>query len=109
MSKYRFVINGNKIIALSTFAGKPVRGVAKCDPEDNFDLEAGKELAKARCSQKIAEKRYKRATKKFDEACAAMNAAEKYYNKMYEYYSDSAVKLGEARVHTVSVLNKVAP
>lgn len=65
LDKYRYVVVGNKVIAISTYACKTVKGVAKCDPVDNFDLEKGKKLAAARCNEKVAKLRLKRATKMF--------------------------------------------
>ena len=61
--KYKYVINEEKktIVALSSFAGQVVRGVARCAPNDSWDVEAGKKLAEARCSAKIAHKRLQRA------------------------------------------------
>ena len=106
---YRLYNTDNKVIAVSTYAGKPVRGIAKCDPCDTFSYEDGRDIAIARCNEKIAEKRYKRATKKFDEARKALNDAEAYYNKMYAYYQDSAVSLGDARLNTLEVISRVAP
>ena len=44
LEKYKYYQAGNKVIAVSTFAGRTVRGVAKCNPKDNFDLEKGKML-----------------------------------------------------------------
>lgn len=60
---YKYVINEEKrvVVALSTFAGKVVRGVARCAPNDTFNVEVGKKLAEARCSAKIAHLRLKRA------------------------------------------------
>lgn len=109
MSKYRFYNSKNKVVAVSTYAGKPVRGVAKCSPEDTFSLENGQNLAAARCSEKIAEKRWKRASCKFEEARNALLVAQAYYDRMYKYYEDSAVQLGDARENTANVLNNIAP
>lgn len=77
------------VIAVSTYEGKPVRGVAKCDPRDKFDLEKGKALAAARCNAKIAEKRCRRAEKERNKALKAFSEAEKRYNEMMDYYRDS--------------------
>ena len=67
--KYRVFVDQNqrKVIAVSTYAGKNVKGYAKADPRDTFDIEKGTELAIARCNAKIAEKRAKRATSKVSE------------------------------------------
>ena len=57
--EYKYKIDEDKrtIVAMSTFAGKAVTGVARCDPRDEFIIDDGKKLAAARCSVKIAEKR----------------------------------------------------
>ena len=68
IEKYQFYTTKNKVVAVSTYAGKTVRGIAKADPRDNFDLEAGKKLAAARCAARIAMKRKSRAQKEFDKA-----------------------------------------
>lgn len=79
-----------KVVAVSTYAGRTVRGVAKCDPKDTFDIEKGKQLAAARCQAKVSSQRLKRATKKLDEATKALEKAQKYYDDMTVYFNDSA-------------------
>lgn len=79
-----------KVVAVSTYAGRTVRGVAKCDPKDTFDTEKGKQLAAARCQAKVSSQRLKRATKKLDEAVKALEKAQKYYDDMTVYFNDSA-------------------
>ena len=61
---YRVVESDNKIVVVSKYAGNYVRGVAKCDPGDEYDVEYGKKLATARCDQKVAEKRVVRDMRK---------------------------------------------
>ena len=34
--KYRYYTNGRRVIAVSTYAGKTVRGVATCDPTSSL-------------------------------------------------------------------------
>lgn len=52
--KYKVFTNSkNEIIAVSTYAGKTVKGVAKCDPRDSFDKSKGEQLAIARCAAKL--------------------------------------------------------
>ena len=65
ISKYKFFVTPDKtrVFAVSTYAGKTVKGTAKCDPRDTFDLNFGKELAAARCAAKVAKKRKARAAK----------------------------------------------
>lgn len=59
VERYKFIINDYKkeVYAISTYCKKTVKGVAKCSPEDDFDIEKGKALAAARCNMKIAKKR----------------------------------------------------
>jgi hypothetical protein len=87
--KYKIDEEHKTVVALSSFAGRTVVGVAKCSPEDTFDVDAGKKLAAARCALKVAEKRMKRA-----EAChtIAVDLAEYWAeqrDKMAAYDSDS--------------------
>ena len=87
--EYRYVFTGNKIIAISSYAGRTVKGVAKCHPNDEFDLEAGKALAAARCNKKIAAKRWARALKKYNEAFDEMNRIVEEYDKARSYMMDA--------------------
>lgn len=109
MNKYRLYNSENKVVAVSTYAGKPVRGIAKCDPADTFSLESGEALAVARCNEKIAEKRMKRAARKFAEAHEALVVAKRYYERMSKYYDDSVANLHTATVYVDDVLNHIAP
>lgn len=103
--KYRYSTNGRRVIAVSTYAGKTVRGVATCDPSDEFSMEKGKELAAARCALKIAYKRYDRATRKTKEAYEACRAAEAHHEKMYNYLIDSEARVTEAEDYLAEILN----
>ena len=101
--------NGNvctRITAVSTFAGRIVKGHADCHPDDEFDLEYGKALAEARCNEKIAAKRCKRAYSKVDEAMAQVIAAMMHYEKMLEYEADAEENYNEASYNLASLLNE---
>ncbi len=90
LDKYRYYTNGKKVIAVSTYAGKTVRGVAVCDPHDTFDLEKGKKLAALRCAMKIADKRVQRAESKLGEAEDIVDSAACHLDKMNRYYVDAS-------------------
>lgn len=91
LDRYKYYIDSkNAIHAVSSYAGRAVRGVAKCDPKDTFDIEKGKELAAARCQAKVSTLRLKRATKKLAEAEKTLEKAQKYYDDMTVYFNDSA-------------------
>ena len=87
--RYKFYVADNRIICVSSYAGKAVRGVAKCDPKDTFDLKDGKKLAQARCDYKIAKKRVLRARAKHAEATKALCDAREYQERMQRYYDES--------------------
>lgn len=76
--KYTFNIHDNKVVCVSHYAGKPVRGIAKCNKEfDKFNSETGMELAKLRCDTKVASKRIKYTIKKLDKATENLVKAQK--------------------------------
>ena len=103
LDKYRFYQAGNKVIAVSTYAGKAVRGVAKTDPSDEFDFEKGKKLAAARCNAKISKKRARRAQMKVQEAYTAYVNAVNYYNKMIDYYNDATEAFDKATIEMITL------
>ena len=95
LDKYKYFTyydkNGKKTVsAVSTYAGKTVKGYAKCDPRDNFSEDNGKKLAAARCNAKVADKRVKRAEKKMGDALRQLDAAEVYYKRMRTYFNDAS-------------------
>ena len=104
IQKYRYFTNGNKVIAVSTYAGKTVRGVAICDSGDKFDLDKGKQLAAARCAVKIATKRYNRATQKVHEAGEKVQAAMLHRQKMNQYAWDASDEVHEAMENEAKLL-----
>lgn len=96
MSRYRFIKADNKVICISTFAKKPVKGIAKCSPNDTFDLEIGTKLAKLRCDLKVTDKRANRAAEKYLEATELLIDANEYFYDMKQYYFDSEYQYSEA-------------
>ena len=103
-TNYKYVVRPTKIIALSTYGGRTVRGVAKCHPGDTFNEEVGKALAAARCNEKVAAKRYARANQKYQEMCKEyqeyMNKVQKtcdYLRDSYEAYKEAKEIVAEVR------------
>lgn len=93
---YKIYTHDNEVIAVTSFARRPVRATAKCDPRDTFDVEFGKTLAIARCDVKVADKRLAAAKKRLDRANEAMalakrelDAANKYFNLAQEEHVDA--------------------
>lgn len=104
LSKYKFISHNNEIIAISTYAGKTVKGIAKCSDKDTFDEQSGKSLAAARCNMKVANKRVKNAEVRLDQAIRNLYDAKQYYTKMVEYYNDSLDDRHEAKQNLQKIL-----
>ncbi len=96
LSKYKFFVFGNQVVAVSTYAGKTVRGVAKCHPDDAYDVEKGKMLAALRCNARIAEKRLNRANEKVKDATRQLVNSQEHYSDMRQYQDDAFVGLRRA-------------
>ena len=94
-----------RIVAVSSFAGQPVKGYADCHPSDEFDRDYGYALAAARCAEKIAAKRCKRAYSKVDEAKAQLVVALAYLEKMVKYEVDAEANYNTASYELGSILS----
>ena len=106
--KYRHYTDGvSKVVATSTYAGKTVRGVAKCSEHDEFDMNAGIQLAEARCNARIAEKRYANAQKQHEIALEALAKAQKRVDEMKAYVVDSQVAVLQANQMVTDVMNSL--
>ena len=89
---------GPTIIAISTYAGKTVKGYSRCHPNDfeHYDADYGNQLAAARCGVKVADKRVKHARQKVEEASKKLYEAEQHYNNMLLYLNNAEDELWEA-------------
>ena len=97
LERYKFFVNGKKeVVAMSTYAGRYVKGIAKCSPEDEFDVEFGKRLAAARCNLKVAQKREANARKGYDEAYSKFIEASLRLDYMINFVNDASKELNEA-------------
>jgi hypothetical protein len=98
---------GKKIIAVTHYAGRAVRGIAKCAPEDTFDIELGCKIAVARCEIKVARAKIRNAAAKYLEAAKAADAAQKRYDNMKQYYMDAVDQLDSAIESHNKIINKI--
>jgi len=96
------------VMAISSYAGKTVKAVAKCNPEDTFDMDTGIRLAEARCNLKVAEKRSKRAKQKYLEALDTLNKAKKHFNDMAEYLIDANEKEKNAKQELNDLMGRIS-
>lgn len=111
IEKYKFYVNDEenptKVYAISTYAGCTVKGISKCDPRDTFSLEKGKELAAARCNEKIAKRRFARAKEKYNEARLQSYRADARVGKMGAYFNDAYDQLRKARDYANKLLKEM--
>lgn len=116
IEKYTFVVHHvmgkdnrtvKEVIAISSYAGKSVKGTAKCDPDDTFDFEKGKRLAAARCALKIAMKRADRASYKVEEARERCDLADEHLDSMIRYKNDAYDSLDRVIEELDDILNEI--
>ena len=103
-----YVDEKNKtVIAVCRYAGRNIRAVAKCAPEDTFDIEFGTKLAKARCDLKVARAKIQNASAAYMKASVAADEAQRKYDKMKQYYMDSVDQFDEAYVAVGNIIKEI--
>lgn len=108
MARYRFYATpGPRVICVSSYAGRKVRGVAICDENDEYDLEKGKALAQARVDLEIARRRLKRANQKLDEAHTAYELAGAQVDAMQDYVDESVNEQFRAECNLKELLDQM--
>lgn len=93
MRNFTYSFSENKVYCMTFYAGKTVRGIAKRDPEDEFDLEAGKRLAKARCEYKLRKKQLKNKIKRSEIAEAELMIAQNHARNAVIYKVEAEANL----------------
>ena len=106
-TNYKYVVTPTKVIALSSYAGRTVRGIAKCHPGDTFNEDVGKALAAARCNEKIAAKRYARAQKEYIDMVQELHQMEAKAHKVANYLHDSYDVYKEAKQTVVEIRSEI--
>ena len=101
LEKYHYIVHTRKdgvkeIAAVSSYGGRYVKAVAKCDPGDNYNEETGKKLAAARCNLKVASKRVRNANAAYKQAMYDYDKAAARLNDMQQYVVDANRELREA-------------
>lgn len=94
--KYTYSFSENRVYCMTYYAGKTIKGVAKRDPEDEFDLEVGKKLAKARCDYKLAKAKYKRKTERRMIADKELIVALEHASNALKYQTEAKTALDDA-------------
>lgn len=89
IDRYVYLVHKNRITACTNYHGKLVTSVAKCDPSDTFDFDAGKKLAAYRLNLKIAEMRCKDLDNKY-------TMAYEEANKLCAHLTDAKMEKSES-------------
>lgn len=90
MFKYKFFEFHNNekdcksIKAVSSYEGKTVIGIADQHPDDDYNLEKGKEIARLRCEQKLLKKKKKRFMRKAKNTALNAEDLRRYVDKLIE-------------------------
>lgn len=94
-NKYHFYhnIETGTVVCTRLYKGRTIRGVAKCDPKDKFNIETGKRLAYMRCKQKFMRKKLKHARDICVEAIKEYVKAQNTYNIALEFVNDVEMQL----------------
>ena len=107
MYQYYVDEKNRMVIAVCRYAGRNVRGTAKCSPDDEFDLELGKTLAKARCEEKKAKIKIQNASAKYMAAADEFQKAKRQLNKMRTYFMDAVDQHDDAVEAVNTITNEI--
>lgn len=106
---FKFFNDGKgKIIAVSYFNKKAVKGIAKCCENDKFNEDVGRELAAERCTVKVLKKKTKKAAEKYLNSLIMADRAERKAKKLLKYYCKVANELHEAETQLIKFENTLS-
>lgn len=97
MRTFTYSFAENRVYCMTYYAGKTIRGVAKRDPADEFDVEAGKKLAKARCNYKLRKKQLENKIKRCKIAESELMLAQNHARNAVIYKVEAESNLETAR------------
>lgn len=108
IDRYKFHIDpeAKVVVAISTYAGKTCRGIARCSENDTFDVEYGKRLAAARCNAVVSTKRLARASALKTAMKEILDEVYDDYADILNYASDATQRLDVALNELDSILNE---
>ena len=87
--KYKVFTNNKNIVKVGcSDAGQMYYGIARCNPEDEFDYEFGYKLAKLRCDEKIHYQKWIRSSEICDFYQNIVDEASYILEREYEYKTE---------------------
>ena len=99
MFEYKFYTNnkGQKVVlCLTSYRGKTVKGKAVCVPEDNYDEEFGKELARKRCEIEYYRRRVRDTYSYKEQLNYEIRKAKSNFNKADDIFRKSCLRYMDA-------------
>ena len=103
-NKYQFYYNEDKhsVVCTTVYKCKTIRAIAKCDPEDMFNLEVGKKIAYLRCKYKFARKKLAHAQAVYRDSLNKHAKSKRNLDRASEFVTDSINQLHEAHSDLVT-------
>lgn len=97
MREFNTIVIANKkmVVVTTKYEGKTIKGVAKCAPEDTFDVEVGTKLAKLRCLSKLYDKIYRNMAQELSNLGSCIDDLQAEYNFRFEKFKAMLTKSDE--------------
>lgn len=95
------------VVCATMYKNERIRGIAKCDPEDEFDIDIGKVLAYSRCRQKLAKKKLAHAKRVYDKALNDQDRARKNVLKALSFLHDSEEYLKRSNADVIELTKRL--
>lgn len=105
--KFTYSFANNRVYCMTYYAGKTIKGVSKRHPDDEFNLEDGKKLAKARCEYKVRKKQFNNKLKRCVTAHNQLSAAAKIAENATRSVEFATKQLEEARLALEAIENSL--
>lgn len=90
---YDLKCDNKKVICVTYYKGKLIKGIAKCAPCDKFDVEAGEKLAYLRCKSKFLKKKSEQATNSYSRAVVTAAKAEMNRLNAIDFFNEVSSEL----------------
>lgn len=106
--RYSFVVckEQKKVICITKYKGKTVKGTAKCMETDVFSEDIGKRIAKAKCQYYVSIKRLDSISNVEAECCKKMEELKKEQEKLEAARRKSICSFSEAAHELCEVIKK---
>ena len=105
MKEYKYFVGPKQIVCEYEYRGKKFYGRATCHPDDTFDEEKGKLIARSRVLLKVAKARYQTAKFYMENSRDNYNYWHKQFLDNHAWFEDAEKKLAIAEEVEMSVRN----